>query len=496
MLLSILCCLSLSGGSSVSSSISVPLTEDLEEWKRALRSDDARERRKAVSSLAGLSTTGSWSLVIGALDDPAPQVADEAQLQLGGAPVSLVPSLLDKKTFRSKQELLPLRVAELIGRLADPGPAKDWIPLLSHKDQAIRRSLLSSIERQAAAGNFGEGDEALLEAVGRLADKGKIPAVRAHAALALAALSPERARLLRDELSGASEPELRAAAVELIPLLPDEERAATAARAARDEAPLVRRRAYEELSDLRSRDGARALVGCLEEETELRLSWHLTELLQDLSGMKYGRDPRPWKRWAETLPEEWAPSDEAQERDYGERTVAFVGLPILSGRIAFLIDFSGSMWAEREGKTRKEVVDEEMRRALEGLPETTEFNVYPYTGEPLCWQKKLVSAKSRNVRRALDYFEKCKAYGPGNFWDAALEAMSDPAVDTLMVLTDGAPSGGYRWNLKLMKELFAHENRFRGVFLDALLVDTSRNLQGYWEEMTSISGGRCLPVKL
>jgi len=53
-----------------------------------------------------------------------------------------------------------------------------------------------------------------------------------------------------------------------------------------------------------------------------------------------------------------------------------------------------------------------------------------------------VPASKRNVRAALKFFEDCHERGRGNFYDAALLALSDPEVDTLVVLTDGEPTGG------------------------------------------------------
>ena len=475
---------------------SLAVGDELEELKRALRDDDDRDRRQAVSGLAELGGELAWELVIDALEDRSPMVADEAQLRLAGVPAALVPGLLGKAGLGSKRERVPLRAAELLGRLGDPGASKGWSAALRHKDEAVRRSLLWSVERQAREGRFGAGDEALIESVTRLAEKDKVPAVCAHALLALAELSPELARVRIDAALRASDVALRAAAVERLDLLPASERLAAARAAAEDEAPLVRHRGYLALTERGDRDGALALSDALEREAALRLTWRLVELLQDLSGMKYGADPRPWKRWAEALETDWTPADKRAEHEYGERSAAFVGMPILSGRIAFLIDFSGSMWEERSGKTRKEVVDVELRRALEALPETTEFNVHPYTGVPFRWQKKLVPARRKNVQKALDYFEGNKEHGKGNFWGAAMEALEDDRVDTLMVLTDGAPTGGYRWNVTLMKTLFAHENRFRGVFLDVLLVDTAKFLRGHWEEMCTATGGRCLAVEV
>lgn len=259
---------------------------------------------------------------------------------------------------------------------------------------------------------------------------------------------------------------------------------------------LVRLRAYEALARRRDAAGARALAAALGDEAETRLAWRLVELLQDLSGRKEGRNARGWQAWAAGLADDWTPGAAPGARAYDERTVAFVGLPLLSTRLAFVIDLSGSMWAEREGGTRKQRTDVELRRALEGLGEEARFNLVPFTREPVLWQKQLTAADPRAVKKALEWFEGRRDQGPGNYWDAMLAALEDPDVDTLVVLGDGAPSGGTRWNLELLAPLFGHENRFRGVCVDVLLVDAKGRLRRWWEQLAAASGGRALTVEL
>jgi len=149
-----------------------------------------------------------------------------------------------------------------------------------------------------------------------------------------------------------------------------------------------------------------------------------------------------------------------------------------------------------DGRTRKELVDEELRKALEALPESTRFNVIPYTATAVPWQKSLVPAERKNVAKALEWFVGRKDTGTGDLWGALQLALADPAVDTLVVLSDGAPSGGRRWNLGLMKQLFAEQNRFRRVELDAVLADASGWLAREWDEMCAATGGRTLQIQL
>jgi hypothetical protein len=268
---------------------------------------------------------------------------------------------------------------------------------------------------------------------------------------------------------------------------------------AADESAGVRRVALEGLGTLHSRGATAVLVGRLSVENEERTLLRVVELLQGLSGLKYRRDPRPWNDWLRALPSDWngqptrAPA--AGGEDPANRTVALAGLPLVSKRVAILIDLSGSIWNVRpDGKTRKEIVDAKLREALEALPSDTRFNLIPYTGTPLPWKASLVPATPANVRAAAGWFAACKANGSGNFWDAALLALADPEVDTLTVLFDGAPTGGTRHRLELIVPLFLELDQARRVAVDLILVDASRRLQGLWKELSDGTGGRLLAV--
>jgi hypothetical protein len=67
-------------------------------------------------------------------------------------------------------------------------------------------------------------------------------------------------------------------------------------------------------------------------------------------------------------------------------------------------------------------------------------------------------------------------------------------VDTLVVLFDGAPTGGTRHRLELIVPLFLERNFARRVTLDLVLVDASRKLQRLWGELAAGTGGRVVSV--
>lgn len=470
---------------------------DFDSLKQQLRDTEERERRKAVQGLAALGSEEAWGLVLRSLEDTAGRVADQAQLEISRLPRGMQSDLLGKAGIKSRAKLVPLRIAEALGRMESAMPEESYLEVLGHRDPEVLRSALWSVERLAESGLLSAEHQEVAEAVASIIERHKDSRLRAQALVALADLSPELARPLVVASCKSKYPEERAAGIESCQLLPDEDRLRSVEALSTDEAFIVRLRCYEALAFMGTRDSMGALVAALQVEDRARLFWRVVSLLQECSGLKHGRDPRPWIAWHASLPENWTVAERHQSTPVGaELTASFVGVKLLSDRLAFVIDFSGSMWEVRQGKTRKERVDVEVRKALEALEEDVLFNLHPFNQEPTSWEKQLTRATPRKVKDAVDSFVKCKLRGGGDYWEALMNAMRDPALDTLVLLGDGAPSRTARWNIQLMKELFRHENRFRGIFLDVLLVDSSGGLTRAWREMSEASGGRCVSVEL
>ncbi|MEM7308800.1 MAG: HEAT repeat domain-containing protein [Planctomycetota bacterium] len=476
-------------------------SDELDEERRKLRDSDKQVRMAAVKRLAKRDEPEAWMLVLEALSDPTGEVADSAQWALGELDdPELLDELRGKAGLRGKEPLLRERVAEIHGRLPGTVDADLLRKALSDREPTVRRALSAAIATRGADGVGGERAK-LAQALEKAAGKDKDGRAAGEALLALAALDPDRARAWW----GAQKlPRLKVAVrcaaargAEALGL----DAAALGTLAAGGEPP-VRVEASDALTRLGTAAAARALVDLLEPETEKRLALRIVDRLRELSGRKYGRDPRSWRDWADGLGADWSPASPAEGEAAGDeerdRSAALVGLPILSERVTFLIDFSGSMWNERDGgRTRKEEVDIQLRECLEALPESTRFNVIPYTAAPIPWKKEQVPATSKNVKAALEWFEGRKDRGTGNFWDAFLLALEDPEVDTVVMLGDGAPSGGVRYRVELLPELLYHENLGRAVVVDSILVDTkSKRIRSTWEEIARRTGGQSLSVSL
>jgi HEAT repeat protein len=472
-----------------------PLPSDLEALTRQLGDSDKWERREAVNGLAKLGGEEAMTLLIGALRDPAGEVADTAEWYAGKfTSQNLIDALHGKQGLRSRDDWVRLRAAGALARVDGTVDGETLIRLLSEKEPAWKCAALHAIERQAAADHLaGDLEGKIRSAVQKALKRGREGRTRAAALRALVALDPNGTE---SDVSAALEDDAHPLRVAALGLGVSQERLVAGLS---DQNLAVRVAAINGLAAAESAPAARALAAHLEVEENLRLQWRTVERLQALSGLGHRRDARPWKAWSEDLDEDWQPEkgkgSGSASRD--EASAAFVGLPILSDRVTFLIDMSGSMWKPgADGRSRKEVVDVQLRQCLEKLPESTHFNLIPYTADPIPWKKGLQPATRRNTAKALEWFESRKDQGTGDFWDAFLLALEDPAVDTLIMLGDGAPSGGVRFHFGLLPGLIEREVRDRGVAVDSILVTNLRMAKDAWGAVGERTGGRMVTADL
>jgi hypothetical protein len=477
--------------------------ESVGELIAILRSGDTNRRRAAVNKLVKIGTKEAWEGVIEALDNVEERAADEAQIDLAGMPdEKLFVTLFGRAGLGSKSRVVQLRVAELMGRRDVGIEAKRLKKALKHRDDEVRRLLLWSVERLAEADRLlDEPQKELGSDLIKMMRRDGDPAVRGAALYAYVAIFGEEASVeWVEKLAKDKAPPARCAAARWMRLV--EPAVPFAAKLLGDEASSVRRAAVDGAAEL-ARKGDREVIGLLIErlgaEERPRVEWRLVDILQEVSGMKYRRDPRPWQRWLEGLDDTWSVASAASKPsglDRGEDTVAFAGLPILSDRVTFLIDLSGSIWNEKNGKLPKDLVGVQLNRALDHIHEDTLFNVIPYTNTPFPWQEEMVEAKPKAVKAAKAYFAECREHGAGNVYDAIQVALADERCDSLVILTDGAPSGGTHWNLNLMVPAFVEANRYRAVAFDSLLVGADKYLTRRWQDLAKETGGECISIEL
>lgn len=466
----------------------------------SLKSSKEIERHSAVQRLAQMHSKDAWLLVVTALSDISPKVADEAELQLMKCDdPDVIAEIGGKSALLASDPWISMHAAGAL--TGGQSPSLDaFETALKAKHDGSRAIVYAAIERNASS--LRVDDKSPRSIVGALEKAiqplGKGGEVQASALLALAALEPKKSIewIARAEVKQ-SAPYLCAVITIAAPEKNEASQRVLTLGATHPDR-IVRAATVDALAAHPDAERLKTLVDMLAVEKNTRLFWTIDGHLERLSGLSGSGKPDFWQGWVTKLGPEWKPStgDSRRYSPAGDTEAPkLAGMPILSGGIAILVDFSGSTWEARaDGTTIKQRLDAELEKALQALPPSAKFNVIPYTDVPIPWEKKLAPATPANVAKALKFFVGCKASGKGNFWDAAMLALEDPDVDTILVLTDGAPTGGHRWNLDLMRPRFVEKNRFRYVVLDGVLVDAKKFLRDKWTGWCEETGGRVLAL--
>lgn len=462
-----------------------------------LRDAQPKVRRAAVKKLAQLGTKPAWSLVLGALEDCEGEVASEAQVELARLrEPALLRELFGRAGLGANEASVRLRVAEALGRIPLEIDGAALLRGVRSKPSDLARTLVWSCERALAGGRLAGERDPLARELEEIVGARGAPEVRGAALFALQVLDAKRAGSLARTLVTAKEAPLRCAALAVCADFSEGEAVDVARRALEDPEASVRSRAIENLCQRTSRDAFVALVGRIEREPRSRLKHRMRAHLVAASGEDHGFDAQAWDRWARTVQ---GPNSTGGARGpvVRDTRAKLAGLGLVSDRIVFLIDLSGSVWKElADGRTRKSKIDEKLRAALEALPKETLFNVIPYTGEPQAFEKRLVPATPGNVQRALAWFEARTQSGRGDYLRAVQLALEDPEVDTVCALTDGVPTGGVQWSMDLIVDGLLEANRYRCVAFDSILVDARGARTRAWERLASGSAGAVVAVSL
>ena len=497
-----------------------PSDGEIRRLERQLREPRPERRRRAVRDLADLGGDRAVEAVVSALSDRSAEVADQAQLCLPELLGPRLPGHLQRtRALHRGSPVLGARWAEALGRATGPVEARALTALRRPREPVVERALLWSVERLARRGMVRGDTARLVERVLRAARSRGDDGVRAAALQALVVLAPEEAEGLVPEwlASGGRERCCSAlmAAVELRPPgLRDH-----LARAARHGDGGVRLRAAQLLGSWRHTASLEVLVERLREEERPAVRGAVLASLRGLTGLHHRAHPDAWERVLGGLPPGELASPSGAEPEGAETGGAGPGgagpgatgasprraarsaatlrtLDPESDRIAILMDLSGSIWHEGEGGSRpKDELDRQVSALLQRLRPGATFTLAPYTDRPHPFEPRPVAATPRNLRRAERFLAGATMRGSGDLHRAIEHALDVDSTDRVLVLSDGAPSGGERWDVPLMISILGERLRFRPAVFDLVLVDSSPRLERLWGAFASSTGGRCLSLR-
>jgi HEAT repeat protein len=252
----------------------------------------------------------------------------------------------------------------------------------------------------------------------------------------------------------------RQAAARALALRPSPEAVQHLALLLKDNQLPVRLEAARSLGAVRRTDAIEILISQTEHSSRLTADL-VQRTLTALTDQEFGPTVSTWTRWWKDHQAEFAmPSAEVvHERlielrrpvDKEERTGAsFWGLPIVSRRVVFVLDTSGSMLAKfamaskygaTEG-TRLSAAKAQLIGALRMLPDGTLFNIITFDTRGDRWKDEMSVLDDATRAESRKWVEGLRTRGATNVFDALDKAFALKDVDTIYLLSDGQPVGG------------------------------------------------------
>lgn len=272
-----------------------------------------------------------------------------------------------------------------------------------------------------------------------------------------------------------------------------------------DKVPAVRTAAIQVSRRAKDRQYIPALMERLQ-DAQWQLRYDIISALQDITSIKGKYNASAWLSWYAANKDkiETLAASPLLDNNPDQTIPTFFTIPVMGRNIMFIIDFSGSMKSESsssaEGKRKIDVAISELENTLARLNAQAYFNIVIMSTEAARLNKRkirpqMLAATEANRKTTIDsiralwnQMEDIKR-GRGDLYDAVLEAMAEPAVDTIFILSDGRPTyGAYVVDDNIIANLRL-QNRFRRITMHTILVGEKGVNPDLMKQIAEMTGG-------
>jgi HEAT repeat protein len=242
------------------------------------------------------------------------------------------------------------------------------------------------------------------------------------------------------------------------------------------------------LVTMRAPEGIGAIIAQMDKETGLMLV-RFADALWKLTGKPFRTSVPAWRSWWEKEGPGFTPvslselakleaEEELRRLKQTTKAATFFGIRILSHRVIFILDVSGSMnevlrseYVDKQGKPRIEVAKGELAKCIDALEPASLFNIITFSSDVDHWLDGGVAEFSQsNKDEAKKFVAALGAGGATNLYDALKIAFTDKDVDTIFVLSDGEPTAGEVTDQFVIRERVQQWNEHRGIVIHTIAV--------------------------
>jgi len=415
----------------------------------------------------------------------------------------LAKNALSSASARSNKKIM-IALIDVVGGIKLEDSARSIIGVLGHNDAEIVAAALAQIRRQRI--------ESAAKTVAQLAQS-RNPEVQVQALMTLEDLDALQHRTLFLSALKSKAWEVRCIAVDILGKSKDAKLVPAIGRMFADPEWRVRAAVTRALGFIEKEEAISALIQGLKLETNNRVKDDLADTLAKLTGKDLGVSGVDWESWWKSHRSEVQIRRRTSEEmskiksdQAGALTGVYYGLRVVSDFCAFVFDRSASMSEpyevsesrvidKRTGSTdsspggkkgepkRKamkiEVSKAELRKVLRGMRDGVRFNLIPFNSMFRTWREALVPKDPNVLQDAIGFIDGLQPMGMTNVYDTLVRAMSDREVDTLYLLSDGAPTAGSVLDPKEIRRRIRELNRLKRIRIHTI----GFNLKPHEEEL-------------
>jgi len=449
-----------------------------DDFAKLSRSKDPDDRVKAIDAIKKQRDLKMAQLLLPLLADAHPRVRYRAMRAIGDSKDPEVVDFLVKAGLKHGDKHVRLHSCEALGWIKDNRAFDALVAALQDNEALVRAQAADALAWCRAK------DQKVVDALLAAFQKDKSWEGRAWALDAASRLEPTFVgeHLVMACSDKAYQVRLEAALAVAKHKIPAEAGLKVFKALIADADWRVRVQAMEAALVVRHADCVGPIVDLLaKEKGRLRLDAWLA--LQDLTGKELGLDPKAWQAWWEANKDSFtppAPGASGPRPDGSVPTKAeFFSIPILSNRVAFVLDLSGSMRDEapsqdpRKKETKLDVAQKGMVKTIGSFTQDVWFNILclgceddgTYRREQKIWKKKLMPGNDANRKDATKFTNTAEARGWTNIWDGIEYAFEDEEIDTIFLYSDGGASRGVWTSTGDILAQLDRMNRFRKIMV-------------------------------
>ena len=468
-----------------SSAFAVPGSDVDADLRKQVKDQDSFKRSDAARALCRIDTPEAAKLLLELLVDRNPYVRDHTVDACGKLQSEDAIAVLAR--FKSTDAPVRRNIAAALGATNSEHalePLKDMAS--SERDPGVRAAILDAL--------WGFRENAAADQLAARGATDADPLVRAAAVEAVGRIRGASAEAIT--MAGLTDADIGVRCVAVMEqrwVVP--EQTEIVVQAATDADWRLRAQAVDNAFALHDDACMDVLIARLADE-RLRVAASAHAALIGLSGTELGRDVDLWRAWWDANRETFQAPESPRlgvPPAGAETRASYHGMAILADSVVFVLDASGSMRDELDGKTRWEIARDELTKAIDGLPDGTPVNVIVFQ-EDAKSAFTAPKALTKQVRRDLHSFaRKTSPRESGNLLAAMLLALEQEDADTVYLLSDGAPSFGDMVDKGRVRAAIRARNRSRKLVVNAIGLGAEKSTERtFLDGVARDSGGRAV----